>query len=119
VDNFWLIRSKGLWAMTLGDKQIFRRIVKLHVIQAEYGEEAKRIARRFKIGKRGSIGYMPSHWQLMGKAPLLLVQERLAGQGGKIHYTTYWGRHKVRESGELKITGESVFEGYNINKGEK
>jgi len=119
MDNFWLIRSKGLWAMTLGDKQIFQRIVKHHVVQAEYGEEAKRIARRFKIGKRGSIGYMPSHWQLMGIAPLSLIQERLNGQGGKIHYTTYWGRHKVWEPGELIITGEKVVEGYNINKGEK
>ena len=104
MDTFWLIQSHGNWQVPWTDaagRAISRHVVKQHVVEAMTGQDAKRIARKFRIGKRANLGYVPNRWELLGKAPDRLIFERSRGQGGKIHYESLWGKHCVRGPEEI------------------
>ena len=104
MDTFWLIQSHGNWQVPWTDaagRAISRHVVKQHVVEAMTGQDAKRICRKFRIGKRANLGYVPTRWELLGKASTRLIFERVRGQGGKIHYENLFGEHLIRGPEEI------------------
>jgi len=100
--KYWIVRSAGVEDEEEAKKQpLYYFKVGEHVIEAETGERAVEIARKFTIGEYPAHNYVPKSWRLIGQSHPQQVLLRAQGKGGAVHYETEDGEHKKRTEEEV------------------